>query len=165
MRDRTRALTLAALCSAVSTLLLLLSEVLPAQRLAMLCLSSLGVVACLCRNGSLWALGSYAVSAALSFLLLPEKSMALAYGLFCGYYPVLKLKLEGLPSRFLRYLCKLACFNLALCLFFLLAKQLPLLPLGIVALGCNGAFLLYDYALGKLILLYLRKIAGRIDHG
>ncbi len=165
MKGQTRALTVSAFCAALSTVILALGQLLPAQRLALLCVSSLGVVVSLCTNGRRWALCSYAVSAALGLLLLPEKSMPLAYALFCGYYPILKLKLEELKSAPLRYSLKLLCFNLTFAAYYFLAKLVAELPLWLLSLGANGAFLVYDYALGKLILLYSRKIAGRIDHG
>ena len=165
MRSRTKALTLSALCAALDFVLLALSLVLPAQRLALLCLSSLGVVASLCSCGRRWALGCYGVTALLSVLLLPDKSMSLAYALFCGYYPVLKLNIESVSSAAARAALKLFYFNLALFGFFYLAHIPMALPLWILLPAANAAFWLYDFALGKLILLYLRKIAGRIDHG
>lgn len=164
MRGKTRALTIASLCAALGTVLLALSLVLPAQRLALLCLSSLAVVACLCENGNRWAIGTYAVTSLLSLLLLPEKGAPLAYALFCGYYPILKIKLETIPNVTLRYALKLLCFNLAFGVLLLLTAMETSLPLWALFLGANGALLLYDYALGKLIILYLRKIAGRINH-
>lgn len=165
MRGTTRALTISALCAAVGTVLLALSMVLPAQRLALLCLSSLGVVASLCTNGRGWALGTYGVTGLLSLLLLSDKRIALAYALFCGYYPVLKLNIEGVASAVGRAASKLFSFNLALCGFYYLAHVTMALPLWIPLLAANAAFWLYDFALGKLILLYSRKIAGRIKNG
>ena len=158
-------MSLSALCAALSFVILALSLILPAQRLALLCLSSLGVVASLCRCGSPWALGSYAVTALLSILLLPEKSMPLAYALFFGYYPVVKLWIEKLSSAIGRYGLKLLCFNAAFAVFCFLLRLVSVLPPAVLFLIANGVFLLYDYALGKLILLYIRKIHGRIDHG
>ena len=165
MRERTKALTLSALCAALSFVILALSMVLPAQRLALLCLSSLGAVACLCSCGGRWALGSYAVTALLSVLLLPEKSMPLAYAIFCGYYPVLKLRIEKLPAAAGRYALKLLCFNAAFAAFYYLVRLTFGLHPALLIPAANGAFLLYDYALGKLILLYIRTIHGRIEHG
>ena len=165
MRGKTGALTVSALCAAADTVLLALSMVLPAQRLALLCLSSLGVVACLCTNGRGWALGTYGVTGLLSLLLLPDKRITLAYALFCGYYPVLKLNIEGVASAVGRAALKLFIFNLALCGFYYLAHVWTALPLWVPLLAANAAFWLYDFALGKLILLYSRKIAGRIKNG
>ena len=165
MKGKIRALTVSALCAALGTVILALSLLLPMQRLALLCAASLGVVASLCMNGEAWALCTYAGTALLSFLLLPEKTMPLAYGLFCGYYPVLKLKLEALSSGFGRLALKLLCFNAAFAVFYVLIRLTVAFPLGVLVAIANGAFLLYDYALGKLILLYIRKIGRRVDHG
>ncbi len=161
----TKALTFCALCVALGVVILALGLILPGQRLALLCLSSLGVLASLCRWGHRWALACYASTAFLSLLLLPEKSLALVYALFCGYYPAVKLKLEAIASRFGRFAAKLICFDLALCVFLYLIKLPTQLPVWLLFAGANGAFMLYDYALTKLILLYTRKIAGRIEHG
>lgn len=162
---KTKALTSSALCATLGIALLALSTILPAQRLALLCLSSLGVIAALCRNGKKWALCTYGITAVLSLLLLPERSIALAYALFCGYYPVAKLKIEAVKAPLGRIMGKLLCFNLAVSLFYVLSQLLTALPLWLLFLCANGAFLLYDYALGKLIILFSRKIAGRINHG
>lgn len=165
MRGKTGALTASALLAALSVALLSLTLLLPTQRLTLLCAASLAVAASRCLSGEKWALGVYAVSALLSLLLLPEKSVPLAYALFCGYYPLVKLRLETLSLAALRFCAKLLVFNAAALVLLALIKAVTPLPVWTLLLCANGAFALYDYALSKLILLYSRKIAGRIKHG
>ena len=61
----------------------------------------------------------YAVTFVLSLILLPNKAVALIYGLFFGYYPILKNYLERLPAA-ASWISKFAVFNIAIfaCYFF-----------------------------------------------
>ncbi len=169
MRERTRALAGAAVGAALSFGVLYLASVLPAARLACICAASLGVVFVRLRSGWKWALGCYGVTAALALLLLPGKGTAAAYGLLTGYYPVFKLFVERWRSRPLRWLAKLVLFNAVFALlYFGLARllwsdaELASLSPWLVFAAADAAFLVYDFALTEIILIYLRKIAGRI---
>ena len=168
MSDSVRSLTRSALSAAAGVVVLYLGSVLPTARLAVLCLATLGVVfiATSCKSG--WAWGCYAVTSTAALLLLPEKMLAVIYAAFFGYYPILKLRLERFGNIGVRWLLKLAAFNAALGVLYAAYKTVftdlisTVLPVWALWLAANAAFAAYDYALGQLILYYLRKIAGRI---
>lgn len=167
MIGKTRCLTRSALGAAVGVICLLLCTVLPTAKLALLCLSSLGVCFVRMSCSVKWAIGTYLITAALALLLLPEKSPAAAYALLTGFYPLILLRLERIGKKSLRYGIKLLLFNAVFAgLYFAVSGLLPAkasaLSPWILFIAANIAFLVYDYALTQLILLYIRKIARRI---
>ena len=116
-----------------------------------------------------WALGCFAVTGLLGLLLLPTKVPAILYGVFFGYYPLVKLSAERIESPVWRWVLKLACFNAAMIAVYvpfrtaLPANQGPLSAFPALMLLCaNGAFVVYDLALRQGILYYLRHISGRM---
>lgn len=114
--------------------------------------------------GSRWGLGGYVVTAILAFLLAPDMEAKLLFVLFFGYYPILKLWLDGLNTA-LQWTLKLLLFNGAAVGGYLLlywVVGLPAdafqlfgvnLPLVFLALG-NVVFILYDRGVHNLVLLY-----------
>ena len=168
MSDPVKSLTRSALSAAAGVVVLYLGSVLPSARLAVLCLSTLGVVfiATSCRTA--WAWGCYLVTGGIALLLLPEKMPAVLYTAFFGYYPIVKLRLERLENPWLRWLLKLFSFNLAAAVLYIVYRAVftaPLasaLPVWALFLAGNAAFAAYDFALSQMILYYLRKLSGRI---
>lgn len=170
MKDKVRPLAYGSLSAAAGVLLLFLASVLPNGGLAVLCIATLCVAFIRIMSGWKWALGCYAVTAALSLLLLPSKALPILYAAFFGYYPVVKLGAEHFSSRIVRWGIKLAAFNAVLAVLYFTVRtffqgswgvlsQAPVLML----LCANIAFVLYDLALTQGILFYIRKIARRID--
>ena len=169
MSEGTRALTRAALSAAAGVAALYLGSLLPSARLSILCVATLGVVFVKMSCPGRWALGCYAVTAALGLLLLPDKSLAVLYAAFMGYYPLVRLRAERFSNPAARWGLKLGAFFAAALALYLLAGSVSFLSAAVAgtalwALWAAGiaVFLVYDFALGQLILYYLRNIAGRI---
>ena len=165
MRNRSKALAYGALSAALTVVFLYLGSILPTMRLALLCVSSLSVVLMALRFDWRWALSVYVTAAALSLLLLPEKGLALAFGLLPGWYPLAKLRLERVASPPLRLGGKLLLANAVLLPALLVGRgylEAGPLQLWQIIIAGELVFLIYDYALSQIILLYMRKIAGRI---
>lgn len=165
MREQSRPLAYGALSVALAVAVLYMGSVLPTARLALLCVSSLAVVLMALRFDRRRALLVYAATAVLSLLLLPGKDTALAYALLPGWYPLVKLRLERLNSPVKRFGAKLLLAN-ALMLPALLLARSYLAGTGFqlwqILFACEFVFLVYDYALTQIILIYMRKISGRI---
>lgn len=106
----------------------------------------------------------WAGASALGFLLLPDKFMALLFGVLFGLYPMVKSLVERLRRLPLEYILKLAFFNLSLTAICLVMKEaalesLPALPeLWMLYLVGSAVFLVYDYGFGKVIGLYIARI-------
>ena len=60
-----------------------------------------------------WALLSFAASALLSVLMIPELEADIVFIAFFGYYPIVRDKLFSIKSSALRFLVKLVIFNVA----------------------------------------------------
>ncbi len=169
MNDSVRALTRSALSASVGVVLLYLGSVVPGGKLAFLFLSTLGVVFIRLCCPWQWSLGCYAVTAACAAFLLPTKALAVFYAVFFGYYPLLKMLTERISSLGVRLLLRLGLFNAVFFGLWFLARALfsqaigsAMAPVWLLWIAANIGFLIYDYALGQMILYYLRNIAGRI---
>ena len=106
----------------------------------------------------------------LGLLLLPDKGAALLYLMFLGLYPVVKGRIESLGGLVVEWCLKLLYFNAALTAAWFLLRQLlfPNPPawmaqgLWAVYLAGNGAFVVYDVGLSRLVaLLRARLRPGR----
>ena len=71
--------------------------------------------------GTRYALTLYVCVAILAVLFVPETELALFYVLVMGYYPVLRVKLNGVKSTLLRWVLKFAVFNAGTVLVYLFA--------------------------------------------
>ena len=112
------------------------------------------------------ALTLYVCVAILAVLFVPETELALFYVLVMGYYPVLRVKLNGVKSTLLRWVLKFAVFNAGTVLVYLLLFALlgpavldELLADGVGMLAAllaagNLSFWLCDRALAALTRYY-----------
>lgn len=116
-------------------------------------------------NGTKWGLTTFAVTALIALLLVPQWEAKLLFIGFFGYYPILKPLLERLPKRWLQLGAKLLLFNGAMIgiyallfgLFHMDAAEFELFGVnfiwGFLALG-NVIFFVFDYALVGIVRLY-----------
>lgn len=115
----------------------------------------------------------WAAVSLLSLIVVPNKAAAIIYTVFFGYYPVLKAVLESKTPRAVEYIIKVLTFSVVMSFsYFLMVKFMgidPDLPdfLGkwaIPAIALLGiiAFLLYDYALSKLITFYCLRLSSKL---
>lgn len=168
MKNNTKSVALAGMLSALAVVFLLLGSIVELLDLSAAAMASLVVMAALIELGKGWACGVYAVSALLSLLLFPQTA-TVAFALFLGYYPILKVFLDRIKPGFLQYAVKLLCFNAFLLVTFWLIKTLigadsewlsgslwALFLLG------NATFAMFDFALAKLAVFYIVKIKNRM---
>ena len=103
---------------------------------------------------------TYAVTFSLALLLLPNKTVALVYGLFFGYYPILKNFLERLPFAW-SWLAKFATFNIAIFSCYFFAKEYIFPDLDSVrmyiVLLLNVIMFTLDLAQTLFVTAYVRK--------
>lgn len=159
--NNTRLLALCALLSALGVILLYLGALIEVIDLSMALLASLAVIILVIEQGGLYPWLIYAVTSVLSLLLVPNKSPAIVYALFMGFYPILKEKIEKISSRLVRFIIKLAVFNASMVLMWFVARlflgELTFgMPIAILLLLLNAIFVFYDYALSVMITAYLR---------
>lgn len=161
-RKSTRKLTLSAILSALSVILLALGALVEVLDISMAVIASFAVILAVIELRGKYPYLIYAVTAVLSLVLLPMKTPAAMYALFFGYYPILKEKLERLPVV-LSWVLKIVIFNVALALMVLLATVLVLPGFEMTGYAwvwlivCTPVFVLYDVALTRLLTMYLLR--------
>ena len=164
-RKRTAQLALAAVLCALAVTVMMLGGLIPAATFCCPMLAGFLTIPILCECGAGMALCAWAAISILSCLLGPDKEAAAIY-LFLGWYPVLRPKLEKLRQP-LRFLLKLLIFNCAvfavysLLLFVLGLESLRAefsdmgkIMLLVTLVLSNGIFILFDFVLPRLELLY-----------
>ena len=114
---------------------------------------------------------AYGAVAILALLLVPARETALVY-VFFGWYPILRPRIAALPSLPVRLVCRLGVCGLSM--FLLYGVTIRLLGLtavteelgggwltaALAVMGC-AVFLLLDLALGRLTVLWRRKLRRR----
>lgn len=147
---------------ALTLIILYSSNLLPISTLSILTLASCLIPICILRTSIKNAILVYIACSILSFLIVPL-NIALLYTLFFGIYGLIKAFIEKLNKRSLELVIKLCSFNiLVVILYFISSSILTTLnikiPLFIIWIISQAAFLLYDYALTLIISYYLNKL-------
>ncbi|HAN20814.1 MAG: hypothetical protein A2Y15_02030 [Clostridiales bacterium GWF2_36_10] len=167
-------IALSGMMCALAVLIMLIGSLFQMLDLSAAAAAGLTVVFAMIELGKKYAFSIYAVSSILSFLLLPYKSPALIFAVFAGLYPILKAYLQRIRNKWLSLTAKLAVFNLFFTAIIYIGINLlgfsddfyrfktGFLGVVIYILG-NIAFIVYDFALDKLILIYSLKIKRIFD--
>ncbi len=114
-----------------------------------------------------WALVTYAAVSVLCLFMTPSCESTMLFIMFFGYYPVIKGLLDKLKPAPIRWIVKLVCFNVPVVLCYWIIANLfgiydmwsdfdflgkYLIP-GLLLLA-NFMFLMYDYTLGSVAIMY-----------
>lgn len=164
----TKKLTVTALLSALSVVLLTLGSLSEVLDLSMAAIVSCFVVFLRIELGGSYPYLFWGVTSVASLILLPSSAAALLF-LLLGLYPLLKARIERIPPL-PAWTIKIAVCALVLTAFVLLAKFVFLLPdpflsgwlLPLFLAVALVAFILYDIALSRLILHYSFRIRPKI---
>ena len=165
MSKNTRTLTLSALFSAFSIIILYFASIWPTGQVGLVAVASLFTAAAVIETGLFSGIYVYIVCSALGLILLPDKTAAFIYVLFFGYYPVIKSLIERIRGTVIQWVLKLLVFNTALTVVFLLFREMIPVTEGsipgtlIVIVVGSIVFALFDYGFTKLIWLYINQIA------
>lgn len=153
---------------ALSVIILYLGCAIEVLDLTMSAIVSLLVVVIVIEMGYNYAWLAYIATSILSIILLPQKTPAIFYACFMGFYPIIKSYVERINSAIVRWLIKLAVGNAATILMLLLISifvpedfEGGWMLIATYALSMV-AFVMYDIALTKLITMYFRMIRDRI---
>lgn len=123
--------------------------------------------------GRKWAALVYIGISFLSFFVTPDHTATISFAVLFGYYPILKGTIESLRKRVLEWILKMLVFNIAIAvgaavtivffgLDYLVAEYSEFSSWGIWAifaftLFCEAAFVLYDFALSRIVTLIILK--------
>lgn len=171
----TKRITFSAMLLAFTVICLYGASALSTGRLAALALASLFVAVSVYQYGVRTGVALYVAASLLSLLLVPKRMYVFIYILFAGYYPVVKLYIERLRKLWGEWILKIITFNAALAAlyivfraFFMPSVSPAVLTLlvqyaGLLLLGLELAFIVYDVALSYMIGFYDRFLR-RIHH-
>ena len=127
-KTESQKIALCGMLGALSVVLLLLGSALQIGTYAAPMLAAFLLIPVLEEYGTRYALTLYVCVAILAVLFVPETELALFYVLVMGYYPVLRVKLNGVKSTLLRWVLKFAVFNAGTVLVYLLLLRCSGLP-------------------------------------
>jgi hypothetical protein len=153
---------------ALSVIILYLGCAIEVLDLTLSAVVALLVVVIVIEMGHRYAWLAYVATSILSLIMLPQKTPAIFYACFMGFYPIIKSYVERLSSTVLQWVIKIAVGNAALVLMLLIIRvfvpdefETGLILISTYALGMI-AFVMYDVALSKLITAYFVKFRDRI---
>ncbi len=167
MGKKSKEVAMAGMLTALAVVILFMGSLVELLELSAAALAALAVMVAVIELGNGKAFAVYLASALLSVLLFP-KTASIVFATFVGFYPVLKVYLDKIPSKVLQYAVKLVLFNGFLVLILWITETLLGLSSDWGSLGKalfllgNGAFILYDFAIGRLAVFYIVKIKNRI---
>ena len=158
MRSKAAKVALCGVVSALSVVLMLMTGIVP-----------IATIAIVAETNVRYGFAVYCVVSVLAILLTPDREAILFYILFFGYYPTLYGLLMRIKRKPLRVLAKFGVFNLAMALETTMAVWVLQIPLSemevfgkwsipILAVMLNVVFVLYDYSMNGLIVLYIRRL-------
>ncbi|MBR4296250.1 MAG: hypothetical protein IKT56_05390 [Clostridia bacterium] len=156
-------MAICAIFAALSVVIMYIGALIEVLDISMATIASMFCVITLIEIGGAYPWLVFAVTGAISVLILPQKFAALIYVCIAGYYPMLKCIYERITHRYLEWILKLLTFNAAITVLVLLASFVFSLDgmtrgyiIALYALG-NFTFVVYDVALTMLIRLYFLK--------
>jgi hypothetical protein len=156
--------------AALGVIMLYLGSFIEVLDISMAVIASLFCIIAVIEYGGASPWMIYGVTAVLSLILLPNKTPAIFYTAFFGFYPILKEKLERL-KRPIGWLLKELVFNVVLAIATVAAVKLMLaegsmltspIVIGVAVVVCEAIFILYDIALTRLITFYLITLRPRL---
>ena len=158
--------------AAVSLVLMLLTRAVPFSEMALPGVAGVRLIFAVMEMGAGWARVIYAAVSLLSLLVAFENGAALYYILFFGLYPIVKNYVERIPLRPAQLAAKLVICNVCAAAVYFATVKLFGVP-GLVGrygavpvlIAVNAVFFLYDYALSRLVVLYVYKIRKMLHLG
>ena len=162
-------LTACAMLSALGVVMLILGSFVEVVDISMAVIASLLCIFAVIEYGGASPWLVFSVTGVLSLILpMPNRTPAVMYVFFFGYYPIIKEKLERL-NKVLCWFLKEVIFNIALAAILLIVKFVlmptvsePLWMVATLIIMAELVFILYDIALTRLISFYIVKLRHRL---
>lgn len=166
---KTKKITVCAVLSAMGVAILYLGSFMDVFDLSVSCVASLIVLFCAEEFGTKYTLAVYAVISTLSFILIPQKWIAVYFIFFFGTMPITKRVYEK-TGKIFSWVLKIITFNAEAAGFYFVAEKLGFfaenetaLPYLITLLVlANAVFILADMLYGKVTWMYRAKYQQRI---
>jgi len=158
--------TLSALLVSLTIVLLALNTILPISTISILTVTSAIIPIAIIKTSVRNSILIYISSSLLGLLLLP-KDIVILYIMFFGIYGLIKFFNKKLNNLYFEIPLKIIFSSLVLLVYYFVFNSFINLsnidlPLYLIFIGANIAFLIYDYALTMLISYYIEKINNRL---
>ena len=168
----TKKITFSAIMAALASVIMLCAYF-PYLTYALPALAAIAVALPAIECGGAYGVLTYIVAALITLFTCEPEAKCL-FIVVIGYYPLLKLKIDGIRIMPIRALLKFVVFNLSLAVFYFASTRLLGIPaneygfgfrFGIIlmALLADVTFFIYDFALTRLISLYFMRFHDRIS--
>ena len=174
MRDVSYRVALGGIVSALCLVTMFLAGVLPALYLVLPMTAGVLMMIIAEEVSKSWALLTYIAVGMLSMLITFDKEAALIFILLFGHYPIIRMYIQKLPLKLLRWIIKFAVFNICILAYFYTTvyifglQQLleefddygrygAQIMLGIA----NIVFVMYDISLDSCHHIYAKRLAPK----
>lgn len=161
--------SLGGIVAALCLLMMFMTTVFPVLDMALPLFAGMLITVVAVEVSPSWALVTYVTVSLLSFFITPDKSAAIIFAAYFGYYPILRIYLEKFRLKVIAWLIKFASFCVSMVIIYeLLIKLFGTVDLieefgflkeymvPVLLAGGVLIFLLYDYTLGLTNLCYLK---------
>lgn len=155
MRNDSKGITYPAIATALSVVLIFVSEILPSGQLGVVACASVISLIIAQRFGIMSAVYIYAATSILSFLLIPSKTAVFLYILFFGFYPVIKILFDKLPKA-LSWVLKLITVNISLLLIY------KVLSAAVLSYSIFKKYVLLYFLIGSIVFIVFDIGVGQI---
>ena len=158
-------LALGGILTSLTVIVLFINILIPINTFAILTISSCFVPIAIIRSNVRVGIFVYIASSIIGFFLVPLDIM-IPYILYFGIYGLVKFYIEKLRNMPLEILLKLSFSNIMLILGYILFTKFiaPInlnIPIWILIILAQIAFLIFDYALTLIITFYISKFHNK----
>lgn len=164
---KTKRIAVLAMLSALGVVILYAGAIISVMDISVAVIASMLAVFAVIEYGKSAPWLVFAVTSVLSLLLLPQKSPAVMYALFFGYYPILKEKYEK-KGKIFGWVLKEATFHVAIIVMYFALRivafesvNMPVIMLAVTLVLVEIVFPLYDVALTRVISFYIYRLRSR----
>lgn len=158
------------LSAAICLLLMFMTGMIPLSSYILPAMAGIVLIGVGQESGAKTALLVYAVTSLLGLMIVPDREAILLFIMLLGYYPILRPHLQRLP-KFVSLILKLGLLNIVILAFYLLLKYVFAIPdmaktfrvgAAIFLLIVNFTFLMYDFLISQLLVLYTKWFRPKI---
>lgn len=161
---KTKDITLGGILVTLTVITLYINLIIPINTFAILTISSCYVPIAIMRSNIKLGIFVYIASSIIGLLIIPLDIM-IPFILYFGIFGLVKFYIEKLKNIPLEILLKLVFSNIMLFIgyfiFISFAGPIPALPLWILLIVAQVAFIIFDYALTLIITFYISKFNKR----
>ena len=176
MRNReSKKIALCGILTAASAVVMFLGGLFPFATFTAPAVAGMFLLPLMVEYGAKAGLSGYAAVSLLVFFLVPSKEISLIFIFFFGYYPVIKMLIERKGSKIIKYAIKFVVFNVSVISMY--SVMIMVFPISqvvedfaeggtiyavLLILMGNVAFVIYDIAVSRIIMMYKYVLRPRV---